>query len=238
VADDLARSYPNCADKINVMPYPIKLNCFDVSWISDRQQRAHSSPDLPITFLFIGGDFVRKGGPELLVAWRQGRFHPQARLVVVSGHDFSKIQLPPGVTVRTGISAYTKAWYDLWREADVFVMPTRSEAFGMVYQEASAAGLPSIGTRINAIPEIVEDGITGLLTESGDVRQLIDAMRVLAGSPESRIRMGTAARAKMERQAQPADYSHKLGQLIRGVASNRAGAGGDRLLEPEWSCRS
>jgi starch synthase len=86
VAHDLVRSYPHCADKINVMPYPVKLDCFDVGWISARQQRAHSSPDLPITFLFIGGDFVRKGGLELLVAWRQGRFHPQARLVVVSEH--------------------------------------------------------------------------------------------------------------------------------------------------------
>lgn len=217
-ADDLARSYPSCADRLHVMPYPVKLDGFDLSWIAERQQRANASPNMPITFLFIGGDFVRKGGPELLAAWRQGRFHASARLVLVSGHDFSKIDLPAGVTVRTGISAYTEAWYDLWREADVFVMPTRGEAFGMVFQEASAAGLPSIGTRLNAIPEIVEHGISGLLTEPGHVHQLVDAMHTLAKSATLRRRMGMAARARMERQAQPEDYGNQLCQIIQKVA--------------------
>jgi len=233
-ADDLARSYPTCADKLNVMPYPIKLNRFDPSWISERYQRAEASPNMPMTFLFIGGDFVRKGGPELLSAWRQGRFSTSARLVLVSGYDFSKIDLPPGVTVRTGISAYTNAWYDLWREADVFIMPTHGEAFGMVFQEASAAGLPSIGTRLNAIPEIVDHGISGLLIEPGHVYQLVVAMRTLADSIALRRRMGRAARAKMERQARPEDYSHKLCQMIRKVASGRDCPGGGRLLAPKW----
>ena len=57
--------------------------------------------------------------------------------------------------------AYTQTWRDLWRDADVFVMPARAEAFGMVFQEAAAAGLPAIGPRINAVPEIVDHGVTG-----------------------------------------------------------------------------
>ena len=47
--------------------------------------------------------------------------------------------------------------------ADIFVMPTRNEAFGLVFQEAAAAGVPAIGTRQNAVPEIIVDGETGLL---------------------------------------------------------------------------
>ena len=49
-------------------------------------------------------------------------------------------------------------------------MPTRNEAFGLVFQEAAAAGLPAIGTRLNAIPEIVADGETGILVHPGHVR--------------------------------------------------------------------
>ena len=46
-------------------------------------------------------------------------------------------------------------------------MPTRNEAFGLVYQEAAAAGLPAIGSRLNAVPEIIADGDTGLLVTPG-----------------------------------------------------------------------
>ena len=59
--------------------------------------------------------------------------------------------LPPGVKNIRGVRPYTSAWRDLWRRADLFVMPTRHEAFGMVFQEAAVAGIPAIATRINAL---------------------------------------------------------------------------------------
>jgi glycosyltransferase involved in cell wall biosynthesis len=65
-----------------------------------------------------------------------------------------------------GVSPYTASWRELWRQADFFVMPTKHEAFGMVYQEAAAAGLPVVATNLNAIPEIVEDRVTGILVDA------------------------------------------------------------------------
>ena len=58
-------------------------------------------------------------------------------------------------------------------------MPSRHEAFGMVYQEAAARGLPVVATRINAIPEIVDDGATGFLVPPGDRAGLARALRTL-----------------------------------------------------------
>jgi glycosyltransferase involved in cell wall biosynthesis len=119
------------------------------------------------------------------------------------------------------VRAYSPAWTAAWRDADVFCMPTTGEAFGMVFQEAAAAGVPAIGTRLNAVPEIVEDGRTGLLVPPGDEAALADALRRLVHSPELRREMGTAARARAERLWAPATYAARLGEIVLGAAGRR-----------------
>jgi glycosyltransferase involved in cell wall biosynthesis len=71
------------------------------------------------------------------------------------------------------------------------------EPFGIPLIEAMAAGLPVIATRAGAFPEIVEDGITGLLVERGDVAGLAAALDRLLGDPELRRRMGGAGRQRV-----------------------------------------
>jgi starch synthase len=120
--------------------------------------------------------------------------------------------------VHRGVRAYTPTWFELWRHADVFVMPTRGEAFGMVFQEAAAAGLPAVGTRINAVPEIVQHGATGLLVPPDDPRALADALRRLLDDAALRARLGGAARARIEQIASFDRYAARLGALLRGPA--------------------
>ncbi len=235
-ADDLARAYPDCTGKINVLPYPVRLEMFDEGWVHERYVRASapgcgtgvgriSNPShqdratTGVRVLFVGGDFPRKGGLELLEAWSRGGFAGSARLQLVTNWPLREQDLPAGVLLVKNISAYTPAWRQLWREADVFVMPTRSEAFGMVYQEAAAAGLPCIATRINAIPEIIAHGETGLLVDRGDIPGLIQALRTLVGGAEVRRRMGAAARRRIQALSSPENYTAKLVSLIRSVSA-------------------
>jgi glycosyltransferase involved in cell wall biosynthesis len=220
-ADDLVASQPECAGKVTVLPYPVRLDAFGEGWIEERFARASGDADAPARFLFVGGDFPRKGGPELLAAWREGGFAGKATLTIVS--DWPLGELPPGVTVRRGVAPYTAEWLALWREADAFVMPTRGEAFGMVFQEAAAAGLPSIGTRMNAIPEIVEDLVGGILVLPGDRDGLTTAMHALVDSPELRRDLGTSARRRIAEVSSPARYAAELTGILR-----RAAAGGAR----------
>jgi starch synthase len=215
-ADDLAADLPGCAERVRVMPYPVPLDGFGEGWIGERFGRFTAEPSSPVRFLFVGGDFPRKGGPALLEAWRAGGFAGEATLTLVT--DWPVGHVPPGVEVRCGIAAYSAEWFAAWRAADVFVMPTRGEAFGMVFQEAAAAGVPSIGTRIAAVPEIVDDGRTGILVPPGDPDALARAMRGLLESPELRREMGTAARRRIARVASPETYSANLMALIRSVA--------------------
>jgi glycosyltransferase involved in cell wall biosynthesis len=199
------------------MPYPVPLDAFDAGWVD---QRAARSPERPVRVLFVGGDWVRKGGPQLLEAWRACGFAECAALDVVSDSPLVSPLDAGNLSVHRGVRAYTPTWFELWRHADVFAMPTRGEAFGMVFQEAAAAGLPAIGTRINAIPEIVQHGSTGLLVSPDDPRTLADALRRLVDDAALRARLGGAARARIEQIASFDRYAARLGALLRGAVES------------------
>jgi FkbM family methyltransferase len=214
-AEDLERVYPDCARKVTVLPYPVRLEHADRQWLDLRRGRGSAAP---VRFLFIGGDFARKGGPELLQAWQEAALAPAHRLTLVTDWPMDERRLPPGVEIMRGVRPYTAAWRDVWRDADVFVMPARAEAFGMVYQEAAAAGLPAIGPRLNAVPEIIEDGITGVLVPPRDMRALVNAMSALAASPDRRHALGRAARDRMEACGTIDRYGAVLSAVVRDVA--------------------
>jgi glycosyltransferase involved in cell wall biosynthesis len=204
--------YPECRSPIHVMPGPAPLKVLDAQWIEERRARGSARP----VCLFMGGDFARKGGYDLLTAWTQGGFADRATLSLVTDWPLSG-PLPPGVRQVTGIRGNTPEWSETWRTADLFVMPTKNEAFGLVYQEAAAAGLPAIGSRLNAIPEIIDEGWTGLLVEPGDTRQLIAALDTLIASADLRETLGRAARRKIENDADPEVHRIRMLELIRQV---------------------
>jgi glycosyltransferase involved in cell wall biosynthesis len=80
-----------------------------------------------------------------------------------------------------------------WR---LFVMPSLEEAFGVAALEAMAVGLPLVGTRVGGLPELIEDGRTGLLVPPGDPEALGRAIRSLLLRPGLMLSMGTAGREK------------------------------------------
>ncbi|HWK69732.1 glycosyltransferase family 4 protein [Pollutimonas sp. M17] len=75
---------------------------------------------------------------------------------------------------------------------DVFALATRKEASGTVFVEAGAAGLPVVGTRVDGVPEMMRDGVSGLLVPLDDRAALTQAIRRLVDDPDLRRRMGRA----------------------------------------------
>lgn len=82
------------------------------------------------------------------------------------------------------------------RNCDVFVFPTLNDAMGIVILEAMQASLPVIATREGAIPEIIEDGVTGFLVGKHNPRQIAEKLKILVNNPEVREKMGEAGRKK------------------------------------------
>jgi glycosyltransferase involved in cell wall biosynthesis len=85
-----------------------------------------------------------------------------------------------------------------YRACDALLFPSRLEGFGLVALEAQACGKPVVAARNSAIPEVVEDGCTGLLVDTDDAEAFVAAIRQLAGDHARLARMGRAARASVE----------------------------------------
>jgi glycosyltransferase involved in cell wall biosynthesis len=88
---------------------------------------------------------------------------------------------------------------ELLASFDIFVLPSRSEGFGRVNLEAMAMARPVISTNIGGIPEVVLDGITGILVPPGDSEALSRAITVLLDDPHLRDCMGRAGRRRVEK---------------------------------------
>ena len=84
-----------------------------------------------------------------------------------------------------------------YQKADVVINPSLSEAFGMSLVEAMATQTPVVATAIGGMPEIVDDGVTGLLTEPGNPQALADATIKLISNPNRARAMGIAGRRKV-----------------------------------------
>ena len=84
--------------------------------------------------------------------------------------------------------------------AGFYVQPSLEEALGLAVQEALFAGCPVIASRVGGLPEVVEEGINGILVPAGQVEALGDAICSFARDAELRARMGAAARSSIERK--------------------------------------
>jgi glycosyltransferase involved in cell wall biosynthesis len=143
--------------------------------------------------LFVGRPFAAKGGRELLEAFQLVRRSvPAAALWIVSQQ--APPRLPEGATFHGTLSASALA--TLYARAALFALPTLREAFGLAFVEAMSFGLPVVGTAIEAIPEIVQDGETALLVPPRDPRALAEACTALLGDPARARRLGEAGRAR------------------------------------------
>jgi hypothetical protein len=82
------------------------------------------------------------------------------------------------------------------QECDVFAAPSRYESFGLVFLEAMMFGKPVVGCRAGGMNEVIEEGITGLLAEPGDVPSLAVAIGTLLEDAETRAMLGRAGRER------------------------------------------
>ncbi|MCS7303595.1 MAG: glycosyltransferase family 4 protein [Thermoguttaceae bacterium] len=112
------------------------------------------------------------------------------------------------------------------READVLVLTSREESFGLVLAEAGAFGLPVIATRTQGPTEIVLDGQTGFLVDVGDIAGLAAWMDRLAADPTLRRQMGQAGLQRVRQLFDPVKNTRQIEQIILEASFERMGVGG------------
>jgi len=151
--------------------------------------------------LFVGkGEFARKGGPQLRDAFAELRgAHPEAELWLVGPQPVADPR--PGERWLGRIDRRARGGeaelHELYSRATTFALPSLYEPFGIALLEAMAHALPCLATEGCAMPEIVADGETGLLSTAGDAGSLAANLRALADDPEQARRMGAAGRRRL-----------------------------------------
>ena len=163
-------------------------------------------PDVPprdftkARFLFVGRDFVRKGGRYLLEAFRRVRRTAAHAELVIAGPDLSLDE--PGVTCAGFLSKFEPAHvarlHELFVNATAVVLPSIYEPFGVALTEGMVYGLPCIAADRCAMPEIVRHGESGFVVPAEEIAPLADAMLALATDPARAAAMGRAGRLRAE----------------------------------------
>jgi len=100
---------------------------------------------------------------------------------------------------------------------DVLILPSRFDGRPVAVLESLALGVPVIASRVGALPELIQDGVTGFLCEPGDVRAFAERVRWLSAHPEEHRRMKAAARAFAESALDARQMFERYEAAVRGV---------------------
>jgi glycosyltransferase involved in cell wall biosynthesis len=144
--------------------------------------------------LFVGDLTADKGIHVLLEAY--GRLADPPELVLIGRPYLPAERLPPGVTALGVLPS--AAVMTAWRRSLIGVVPSIvPDSCPTVVIEAMAAGRPVVATRTGGIPDLVDDGRTGILVRPNAPGALAEALEKMIASPELRRRMSDAARVKL-----------------------------------------
>jgi glycosyltransferase involved in cell wall biosynthesis len=191
----IAESYGVPAQRIAVVPEPIDLD----RW----RQALNAVPELPRegkAILCVAHLYPRKDVATLLSAMSR---LPQETVLRVVGtgpelaslrRQARELRLDRRVEFLGHVSFARLAGE--YRRADVFCLPSRQEGFGIVFLEAMAAGLPIVAVRAAAVPEVIPDGVCGVLVPAASPDELARALNRLLSSADERRRMGEAGRRR------------------------------------------
>ena len=117
---------------------------------------------------------------------------------------------------------YNKEKYDILRKCDIFVFPTfyKNEAFPLVILEAMQNGIPVVTTKEGAIPEIIDDGITGFLVDKNRPEQIAQKIEILLKNKSLRKKMGEAGRKKFIEKYTLDKFEENLVNILDHVLGN------------------
>lgn len=214
VREETARTLGIAPERIAVIPNGVDNHAF-----------APASHPAEAPVIGCTGRLHRKNGhPTLLEAFAAIRQAvPEARLLLVGdGPERRSLERTVagrgwgGAVTFAGEQADVRPW--LHRMA-VYVQPSISEGMSNSILEAMASGLPVVATRVGGTPEVVEDGVSGLLVPPEDPAALATALVTLLGDPPRRAAMGAAGRDRVARQFSQADMIQRTTAFLDALVT-------------------
>jgi glycogen synthase len=205
------------------LKYSVIPNGVDLALFHPAAERTRPAAKAPIRCLAVARLVERKGLGELIRAFAslpRGRFELE---IVGEGPD-GQVLRELAANLGVGREIHFTGPLDRarvaerYRAADLFTLPSYAEAFGNVFAEAMASGLPIVGSTVGGIPELVEHGVNGLLVDPGQPLALARAIQYLAQDSELRQLMAARNRAKAEATLEWSQVTSRYLAIYEAVA--------------------
>ena len=199
-----------------------------------RPRRDGGDPAAPVVLLSVGRAVAKKGYEDLLAALAALPPDLNWRFVHVGGGLLSDrlkaraVELGIESKVEWRGAQPQEAVFRAYHEADLFVLASRVAGDGdrdglpNVLMEAQSQGLPCLSTRLSGIPELIENGDTGLLVEPEDRDALAQALTRLIRDPDLRARLGAAGSERVRARFSMAEGIETLAALLAPECARRA----------------
>jgi glycosyltransferase involved in cell wall biosynthesis len=192
--DRAALVEPSIRDRLRLVPFGV-----EIPKIAIQKADVRSDENIQIIFVKI---LLPNYAPDLVLdAFAAAvREYPRLSLTMLGGGPMQRALETQAASLGVAAAVTFHDWVDLDESvrrigrADMMVMPSYKEAFGVAAVEAAACGVPVIATRVGGIPEIVQDGVNGILIPPGDRAALTRAIVRLAADADLRAAMGRAGR--------------------------------------------
>ena len=184
------------------------VNCDVYQPIKDEEARArcrahYAAPGEPVLMHLSNFRPVKRVTDVVKIFARVVREIPAQLVLVGDGPDRSTAEWLAhdlGIHARVHFLGKQERVSELLAIADLFLMPSQLESFGLAALEAMACKVPSIATRVGGVPELIDDGVTGLLFPAGDVDGMADGALGLLGDPARLGAMREAARKTAQKR--------------------------------------
>jgi glycosyltransferase involved in cell wall biosynthesis len=217
------------AARVLVLPNAIDCRPYDAL------VRGRATPARPLRFLYLGRLVREKGLYELIEGLRLARSQGIEAELILAGEGPESAGLGEAAAARgleqVGFPGPVRGpdKIALLRWADVLALPSYAEGLPYALLESMAAGVPAIASRVGAIPDVVVDGVNGLLVEPRSARAIAAAIRTLAEDRGALARMSEASRATITARYSIRRLAAQLRALYasldaRGRGNNVAGA--------------
>lgn len=186
-------------EKCIVIPNGICLDEYQTTYSKDECRAMLNIPQEKKVLLYMGSLYPHKG-PDVLI---KAMFHVVKQypdtLLLIGGAGIIESelkQLVKELKLQGNVEflgfVFDKYKIHYYKASDIFVLPSLTESFGNANLEAMASGLPIVASNVGGIPDVVKDGISGLLSVPGNPADLAEKILRLLDSETLRDRLGKA----------------------------------------------
>lgn len=178
-------------------------NGMDVSKFSAKEIETERNTDRPLRLVSVARLLERKGIQHLLEAIASPVPLNVSLSIIGTGpyeDSLKTLTAELGLEDRVSFAGFidSDSLPEHYRDADLFVLPSQTESFGLVFAEAMASGLPIIATRVGGIPELIRSGTEGILVNPASAGEIREALEYFTDNPEALDEMGLAGRRRIE----------------------------------------